>query len=58
MAAVGAIMATRTSQGSSTTRAAVRRWATTAATRGVFLGGVRYTGVMVRVSARSAGDAA
>ncbi len=58
MTAGGATMATRTSQGSSTTRAAVSRRATMAATRGVFLGGVRYTGLMVKVSTRIAADAA
>jgi hypothetical protein len=58
MRATGPTMATRTSHGSSTTRAAVSRRATTAATRGVFLGGVRYTGLVVRISTRIAADAA
>jgi hypothetical protein len=42
---MGATMATRISHGSNTTRAAVCRRATMAATRGVLLGGVRYIGM-------------
>jgi hypothetical protein len=56
--ATGATIATRISHGSSTTRAAVWRRVTMAATRGVLLGGVRYIGVVIMVSVRSAADAA
>jgi hypothetical protein len=56
--ATGATIATRISHGSSTTRAAVCRRATMAATRGVLLGGVRYIGVVVMISDCSAADAA
>ena len=56
--ATGATIATRISHGSSTTRAAGCRRATMAATRGVLLGGVRYIGVVVMISDRSAADAA
>jgi hypothetical protein len=46
MVSIGATMVTRTSQGSMTTSTFLRFWESTAATRGVLLGGARYMGVL------------
>jgi len=55
---MGATMATRTSQGSMTTSTFLRFAKSTAATRGVRLGGARYMIAGIKSQAAGAGDAA